>query len=343
VISAAGPVRPSDVERQEQADMTIGNHLRELHGLPAFDFPRPDSKGTELPEPDAVAWRIAVDSYDSDEEWEDAFARFTGAVDTARVRSLIVGSWSDAYDSGPEPVTAALLAAKDRLPALRALFLGDIVMEECEISWINQGDVTPLLDGFPALERFGVRGGQGLAFPAVTHTQLRSLTVETGGMPAQAVRGIAASDFPALEHLDLWLGTSEYGGDSEISDLAPFLAGTRLPRLRSLALRNSEIQDEIASAVASAPVVARLETLDLSMGVLTDEGATALLAGQPLTHLKSLDLHHNYLTEPVRERIKEALEPAGVHIDLSRDDADEEVDDDGDGDATVWRFVAVGE
>lgn len=322
--------------------MTIGNHLRELHGLSAFDFPRPDGKSTELPEPDAVAWRIAVDSYDSDENWEDAFARFTQAVDTTRVRSIIVGAWSDAYDSGPEPVISALLAAKDRLPALRALFLGDIVMEECEISWINQGDVTPLLDGFPELERFGVRGGQDLAFPAVTHANLRSLTVETGGMPVQAVRGIAAGDFPALEHLDLWLGTSEYGGDSEVTDLAPFLTGTRLPRLRSLALRNSEIQDEIASAVASAPVVARLETLDLSMGVLTDEGAAALLAGQPLTHLKTLDLHHNYLTEPVRERLKEALEPSGVHIDLDRDDADEEVDDD-DEDATVWRFVAVGE
>lgn len=322
--------------------MTIGNHMRELHGLPAFDFPGSKDKGTELPEPDAVAWRIAVGSYDSEESWEDAFARFTQAVDTTRVRALVVGAWSDVFESGPEPLIAALVAAKDRLPALRALFLGDIVMEECEISWINQGDVTPLLDGFPELEWFGVRGGQDLAFPAVTHACLRSLTVETGGMPVQAVRGIAASDLPALEHLDLWLGTSEYGGDSEITDLAPFLTGARLPRLRSLALRNSEIQDEIAAAVASAPVVARLETLDLSMGVLTDEGATALLTGQPLTHLKTLDLQHNYLTAPVKQRLQEALEPAGVQLDLDSGDAEEEADDDEE-DATVWRFVAVGE
>jgi hypothetical protein len=341
VFFAAGPVRPSNVECQEQADMTIGNHLRELDGLPAFYFPRSGDRTTELPEPGAVAWRIAVDAYDSDESWEAAFARFTQAVDTARVRAVIVGAWNDAYDNGPEAVISALLAAKDRLPALRALFLGDIVVEECEISWINQGDVTPLLDGFPELEWFGVRGGRGLAFPAVTHARLRSLTVQTGGMPARAVRGIAAGDFPALEHLDLWLGTSEYGGDSEIGDLAPFLTGARLPRLRSLALRNSEIQDEIAAAVASAPVVARLESLDLSMGVLTDEGATALLAGQPLTHLKTLDLHHNYFTEPVRERLTEALEAAGVHLDLNRDGADEE--DDEEDEDEIWRFVAVGE
>jgi hypothetical protein len=112
-----------------------------------------------------------------------------------------------------------------------------------------------------------------------------------------------------------------------------------LPRLRHLALRNSEMQDAVAAAVAAAPVVARLEVLDLSMGVLTDEGAGALLGGQPLTHLKKLDLHHHYLSEPFVERIRQTLEPAGVEVDLDRGDADEDTGDDG----TVWRYVAVGE
>ncbi|WNI14115.1 STM4015 family protein [Actinacidiphila sp. ITFR-21] len=319
--------------------MTIGHHLRKLGGLPAVDFVRFEAGQPGLPEPGAVAWRIAVESYDSEVKWEQAFARFTETVDTTLVRSLIVGSWSDPYEDGPQEVVAALLAARDRLPALRALFVGDIVVEECEISWIVQDDVTPLLDGFPLLETFGVRGGNGLRFPAVRHGRLRSLTVETGGLPAAAVRGIAASDFPALEHLDLWLGTSEYGGDGDLADLAPFLAGTRLPALRSLALRNSELQDAIAAAFAAAPVVARLENLDLSMGVLTDDGATALLGGQPLTHLKTLDLHHNYLSKALKDRLREALEPAGVELDVDADDADEEENEDG----SVWRFVAVGE
>ncbi|KAB1145049.1 leucine-rich repeat domain-containing protein [Streptomyces luteolifulvus] len=318
--------------------MTIGDHLHELYGLPAFTFPGPDAK-TELPEAGAVAWRITSDVYDADEEWEAAFARFCSAVDTTGVRALIVGAWQEAYDTDASSVIEALLAARDRLPALRSLFLGDIVMEECEISWINQTDVSGLLEGFPALEEFGVRGGSGLGFTAVSHKSLRKLEVETGGMPAEVVRGVAASELPALEHLDLWLGTPDYGGDSEAADLEPILSGTRLPSLRHLALRNSEMQDEVAAAVASAPVVARLEVLDLSMGVLSDEGAAALLAGQPLTHLKTLDLHHNYLSEPLKERIRDTLEPAGVVVDLDRDDADEDEDDDG----TVYRYVAVGE
>ncbi|WP_328444508.1 STM4015 family protein [Streptomyces sp. NBC_00386] len=322
--------------------MTINRHLEEFHGLPAFTFPDAADKSpraTSLPSPESVAWRIAVEAYESQEEWEDAFARFLAAVDTEQVRALIVGAWSDVYDSSPHAVIEALVAARDRLPALRALFLGDIVMEECEISWIVQGDVSPLLEAFPSLVEFGVRGGNGLVFPAVRHEQLRTLTIESGGLPAEAVRGIAASDLPALVGLDLWLGTSEYGGDADVADLEPFFAGTRLPGLTRLGLRNSEIQDAICTALASAPVVARLTHLDVSMGVLTDDGATALLSGQPLTHLEALDLHHNYLSAGVRTRLLETLEPAGVAVDADRDDADSDEEEDG----TVWRFVAVGE
>ncbi|GGW23537.1 STM4015 family protein [Streptomyces xantholiticus] len=300
--------------------MTISDHLQEWYGLPAFDFPDAEAQAASkaaLPAPESVAWRISVDSYDSEEEWHEAFARFTATVDTTQVRALIVGSWSEAYDSSPDDVIEALTGAKDRLPRLRGLFLGDITFEECEISWINQGEVTGLLDAFADLEEFGVRGGQELGFSAVKHERLRSLVVETGGLDAGVVRGIAASDLPALENLDLWLGTSWYGANADVSDLEPFLSGTRLPRLRHLALRNSEIQDEIAVAMAGAPVVARLEILDLSMGTLGDDGAEALLSGQPLTHLKKLDLHHHFMSETMVQRLSDALVPAGVELDVS--------------------------
>ncbi|MFD7626655.1 STM4015 family protein [Streptomyces sp. NPDC059851] len=318
--------------------MSHPRHLTDSYGLPVFTFPGPDDEDPTLPEPDAVAWRIASDTYDADESWTEAFARFTAAVDTTRVRAIVVGAWEDAYDNGPEEIIDALVAARDGLPALRALFLGDMESEECEISWITQGDVGPLLNNFPDLEEFGVRGGSGLVFQPVTHRRLRSLTVETGGMPARAVRNIAASALPALERLDLWLGTANYGGECELTDVEPIMAGDRLPSLRHLALRNSDIQDEIATAMASAPVVARLDTLDLSMGVLTDEGGTALLGGQPLTHLKKLDLHHNYLSAPLQQRFREVLEGAGVSLDVDRGHAYED-----EWSGRTWRFVAVGE
>ncbi|MFD7319805.1 STM4015 family protein [Streptomyces sp. NPDC059875] len=319
--------------------MTISGYLQELNGLPTFDFPDRDST-VELPDAASVAWRVSAPTYSEpgDEQWEQLFARFLADVDTARVRALVVGGWDEAYETSSAEIVAALVAAKDRLPALEAVFLGDMGFEDCEISWIQQSDVTPLLAAYPGLREFGVRGGSELAFPAIRHAGLRTLVVESGGLGAEVVRGIAGSDLPALEDLELWLGTDEYGGDSSLADLEPLLAGTRLPALRRLALRNSVLQDEIAAAVAGAPVVARLDRLDLSMGTLTDEGAEALLVGQPLTHLSHLDLSHHYLSEKMSERIVDALTPYGVTVDV--DDA-QEAEDDGDGE--IYRYVAVAE
>ncbi|MEU3556555.1 STM4015 family protein [Streptomyces fragilis] len=317
--------------------MTVNQHLDELYGLPSFTFPEAGQAG-DLPEPETVAWRLSVDVYDPDEQWPQVFARFARAVDLTRVRALIVGAWGEAYERSSKEVVEAMVAARDRLPSLRALFLGDMTYEESEISWITQSDVTPLLENFPGLRWFGVRGGNGLVFPPVRHESLETLVVESGGLGAEVVRGIAASDFPALENLDLWLGSDWYGGDAEPGDLERILAGTRLPSLRYLALRNSVIQDRIAEALAGAPVVARLDVLDLSMGTLSDEGAAALLAGQPLTHLRRLDLHHHYLGEELRSRLREALEPAGVELDL--DDAGAESDED---EGEIHRYIAVAE
>jgi hypothetical protein len=323
--------------------MGIYDHLRDLHGLPAFDFPGPNAEPTDLPAPDAVAWRIssAIDEdsdewgpEDWDDEWEAAFARFCSAVDTTRVRALIVGSWPEPWESSPDAAVSELLAARDRLRGLRALFLGDMTAYQCEISWIGQCDVTSLLSGFPDLEEFGVRGGAGLEFQAIRHDALRSLTVQSGGLDSGVVNGISSAELPALERLELWLGEPGHGGTCTVGNVIMFLHGTRRPRLRHLALRNSEFQDDIAAEVASASVVPRLEVLDLSMGTLGDEGATALLNGQPLTHLAKLDLHHHYISEPRQQRLRQALEPAGVTVNLDEGHASEDRDN---------RYVAVGE
>ncbi|MGW3950743.1 STM4015 family protein [Streptomyces sp. NPDC004752] len=324
---------------------TQDRHLEELAGLPAFTFPG-SGETTTPAEPDAVAWRIGHERGTSSGGWADEFDRFCTEVDIARVRALIVGSWDDVEDTDPSEVIEALLAVRDRLPALRSVFLGDITDKECKLSRISQTDVTPLLAGFPALEEFGVRAGEGISlgetlklrFPALRHDALRKLTVQSSGLPADVVRGVGTSELPVLEHLELWLGGSDDGADGTAADLEPILSGARLPRLRHLALRNSEIQDEVAAAVASAPLTARLQVLDLSMGTLSDEGAAALLGGRPLTHLKKLDLHHNFLSEPLRQRIRQALEPAGVEVDVDQADAEwYEV-----GDGTVLPQISVG-
>ncbi|WP_433406018.1 STM4015 family protein [Streptomyces sp. CA-146814] len=294
-------------------------HLQAFGGLPAVDFQHQDDPA-DRPAAGDVAWRISVEPYgddDRDRPWADEFADFLRAVDPAGVKSLIIGQWGEAYEDNSSVPIGLVIAAADRLTSLEAVFVGDLEAEQAEITWIEQSDVTALLAAFPALTEFGVRGGTGLVFPPAKHERLRSLTIQAGGLPVQVVRGVLDSELPALERLDLWLGVSAYEGDTEVADLAPLLSGTRFPRLHHLGLRNSEVQNEIAAALASAPVVARLRTLDLSNGTLGDEGAAALLEGQPLTHLDVLDLHHHFLTEAMEQRVRSALEPHGVRVDLS--------------------------
>lgn len=312
------------------------DHVQHLNGLPALTFPQ-FTHSARLPAAGAAAWRIELEDRDGDEASDVYWERFLTAMPAEDVRALIIGyPWYTEHGLGS--MTEEITEASSRLVHLEALFLGDIVSEQSELSWMEQSDVAPVLEAYPRLRELAVRGSSGLAFPAVRHEALRTLRFECGGLPAEVVRGVLDSDLPALEHLELWLGDEYYGCDTTLEDLAPLLDGTRFPALRHLGLQNSTFQDDIAAAVAHAPVVARLESLSLSLGTLGDTGAEALLNGQPLTHLRSLDLHHHFLSDAMMLRIWEALEPAGVRVDLSgREDADEDEDDDG------GRYVAAAE
>lgn len=323
--------------------MGVYQHLEEYVGLPVVTFNeetglddeteeddgRGSGPGEELPPAGEAAWYVGT-SFE-EEPFGDTFARFLRVVDTAEVTALIIGYWGASYDDNVADPVALLSDAAASFPKLKALFLGDITGEESEISWIEHSGISPLFAAFPGLERFEVRGGGGLVLDPIKSETLRVLRFESGGLPARVVRAVGASELPGLEHLDLWLGEENYDGDATVADLAPLLGGDRLPALRHLGLEDSEIQDEIAAAVAGAPVVARLESLSLAMGVLTDQGAEALLSGQPLTHLRRLDLHHHFLSDAMVERVKAAL--PGVEVDLN----DQEK---ADGD---WHYIAVSE
>ncbi|MGW4229884.1 STM4015 family protein [Streptomyces sp. NPDC004980] len=322
--------------------MTI-EHPDAFHGLTVLTLPVPgeDPVPGGLPAADSVAWRLECG-------WKgltfpDLWQHFLGSVDPTRVRALMIGPWWQEDYTPFAPVVERIVADAHRFPALRALFLADVVGEECEVSWLEMCDITPLIDAFPLLEELTVRGcgdsgpeEEKLRLRPVRHQSLKSLRFESGGLPGHVVRAVGASELPALERLELWLGVDWYGGDTTVDDMRPVLSGAAFPRLRHLGLQNSDIQDEIATAVASAPVVAQLESLSLAMGTLGDEGAQALLDGQPLTHLTSLDLHHHYLTGPLVSRIQDLCDRAGVKVDLEEADDWDPTDDEP-------RYVAVSE
>jgi len=305
--------------------MSLDEYVTEFAGLPVVSF----EPGMDLPtDPNAVAWRVAGDWDTSTEEFTGLVEQLLETVEPADIRALIVGEWG--LESFDDMAPIGLLAGlAPRLTGLRALFVGEMTREDRVLAGIRHGDITPLLAGYPRLEVLRLRGGDELKLTPTRLPVLRELTLEACGLPGVAVRAVGDCDFLALEHLELWIGHDDWGGDVALADLTSILGGSRLPALRHLGLRNSVIADEVAAALASAPVVTRLEALDLSLGNLSDAGAAALLAGQSLTHLRRLDLRHHYLSEAMSARLTTAL--AGVEVDLS-----DRAEADGD-----RRYVAV--
>jgi hypothetical protein len=284
--------------------------------------------GEPAPFADGVVYRLAVE--DGDGTMVALLERFLAATEPARLQALILGAWDDAYENGPDPALELLCRRAADLPALRALFVGDMTFEECEISWIHQADYAGVLSAFPQLELLKIRGAEDLALPVgLEHAGLRELVIECGGLPRSVLASLATAELPALERLELWRGTDEYGFDGSLDDVRATVDALRSPRLREHALRDASIADEVAAWLAGEPWVALLQSLDLSHGTLGDTGAQALLVSPHARAVARLDLSHHYISEPVQERLRAAL--PGVVLD------DPQEEDDG------YRFVAVGE
>lgn len=303
--------------------MTISAHVETFAGKPAKDY----DSGKKITI--ANVYRLALD-YGADKSFPELLDEFLTTYGKSGPDALIVGSWGESQQGGAEMIHA-LVGAKDRMPNLKALFIGDITFEECEMSWINYGDVSELLPAYPELAEFRIRGTNSLDFGDVSHANLKSLAVESGGMASELIEQILGFDLPNLAHLELWLGDSGYGGIEDVEVLQPLLDGKPFPKLKSLGLRNSRIADDVAKAVAKSKLLDRLQMLDLSLGNMGDDGAKALLAQPKIKSLLSLDLHHHYFSDKTIAK----LEALGIPVDLSEaEDSDTDPED---------RYITVGE
>lgn len=280
---------------------------------------------------DKRVFAVGLTYDDADEEFGKRLDALLAEPKLGELRALVVGQWwGEVCEAGPQVLLDKLSAKADKLTSLVGLMVGDVIQEECEISWIHQCDYGPLLKALPKLEHLTVRGGEGLRFTKLAHKALRSLTVQTGGLPAACVQDIAKADLPELRTLVLWLGDENYGGDSTVEDLAGILDGKRFPKLEHLGLQDSPQADAIAAAVAKSPIVRRLKGLDLSMGTLSDQGGQALLDSPAIRGLKYLNLRHHYMSAKMTKQ----LGALGIEVNVGeRQEAEDEED----------RFVEVAE
>lgn len=278
-----------------------------------------------------VKLSIGYDEYEEGKRMEAEIERLGSSPEAATLTSLTIGDWGQAYENSSEDVVQALVKYSASFPALRKLFIGEMGYEECEISWINQSDLSPLFPAYPQLQSLTVQGGTDLRLSSLQHDKLEELIIITGGLGKNVLADIATANLPNLQKLELYLGVDNYGFDGGLEDLLPLIEPDKFPKLTYLGLKNSEIEDEIAAALADAPILDQLETLDLSLGTLSDTGAEALLASERIKGLKLLNLSHHYMTDEMVKRWKDS----GLPVDVSDKQQGDEEDD--------WRYPSITE
>ncbi len=289
----------------------------EFHGQPVVDFNTADDWADA-----ATVYRLR-EEYDDELKIGERLETLLAQPDAKLLTGLIIGAWSEAQEGGEaDAIVTALIEAAPRLPNLRHLFMGEITYEECEISWINQTDITPLLAAYPQLKSLRVRGGTSLSFSPLRHTALEELAIETGGLPKSALRQIFQLELPALTHLELLLGEENYGFDGSVQDLQPLLTGKLFPKLKFLGLMNSAIADDIAAVIVNSPLVERIEVLDLSLGNMTAEGVNSLHGLAECKNLKTLNISHHFAAPEVVEKRRTVL-PCEVVADDPQEAEDE--------------------
>lgn len=309
--------------------MGFYEHAAELNGKKVVEF----TSGQPLPDPAIHVPAIRIE-YDSTVSSLELLMEVLQDPKSDQLTGLVLGMWEpEVMEEPPVELLEALFAAAPRLPHVDAIFFGDITGEENEVSWIVQGDLSAIWEAFPKLQVLKVRGSNELTLGNIAHANLRELVIQSGGLPSSVVNEISNSQLPALEHLELFLGTEDYGWDGTADTLSKIVSGELFPKLSYLGLRNSVVANEIAELVANSPILDRIDVLDLSLGTMTDEGGNALLASEKIKSVKKLLLNHHFMSTEVTEK----LSALPMDVDVSDVQVADTYGDE------VYRYTAISE
>lgn len=240
------------------------------------------------------------------------------------LEEIVIGSWGDSWEGSAQDILDAMVEHKEKFSHIKSLFVGDMDFEECEVSWIIQGNYEKLLEAMPQLEKLVIKGSTDLELGKMELEHLESLEIICGGLPVEVIQSVRDAKLPALRSLRLYIGIEDYGFSGDIDDIKDLLEKSDFPKLESLAICDSEIQDEITEVVLQSKYMKQIKRLELSMGSLTDQGGQKLLDQLPgFPNIQELDVHYHYLSDDMMEK----LEKLPMDVDVEEQNEPDEWDD----------------
>ena len=232
----------------------------------------------------------------------------------AKIKELIIGCWGEAWEESCQPIIDGIIENKEKFSHIKRLFIGDMDFEDCEVSWIIQGDYSRLWEALPDLKEICIKGSTDLELGKIEHENLESLEIICGGLPSDIIEQITKAKLPNLKKLNLYLGSEDYGFDADKDTVEKLLSDSNFPKLEYLGLNDSEVQDEVVELIADSKYIGQISTLDLSNGTLSDEGGEILLETlSKYPNIKVVDLHYHYLSDKMMKKLQEL--PISINLD----------------------------
>ena len=128
---------------------------------------------------------------------------------------LVIGDWGNSWEDGCQKILDGIVEQAERFSHIESLFIGDMDYEECEVSWIIQGDYSRLWAAMPQLKELTIKGSIDLELGEICHEGLESLTIICGGLSRSVLRSIQDAKLPGLKKLLLYIGVEAYGFDGD--------------------------------------------------------------------------------------------------------------------------------
>lgn len=274
---------------------------------------------------------------DEDKSANDLFHEMLKDDQLKDLEKIVIGNWGESWEESCQAIIDGIVEHKIQFEHIKGLFIGDMDYEECEVSWIIQGNYEKLWGALPNLKELTIKGSTELKLGTIKHHNLESLEIICGGLPKDIINQIKEAKLPNLKKLNLYLGSDDYGFDGDEEIIKELLEHSDFPKLEYLGLNDSEIQDEVTEVVLQSKYMNQISTLDLSNGTLTDKGGELLLKTIPnFPNIKTLDLHFHYLSDDMMKKLRNL----SVEIDLEEQNEEDDYDDD---DGVIYRYAMLTE
>lgn len=260
--------------------------------------------------------------YEEGKNIQDLVDTILSDKELPQLEEVVIGDWGGPFEESCQKIIDAIIANKEKFSHIKSLFIGDMDFEECEVSWIIQGNYNGLLQALPNLEILTIKGSTDLSLGKLESKNLKKLEIICGGLPKSVLEEIQNSELPQLGELNLYLGVEEYGNEIDPAGLEIFLSKKNFPNLKYLGLNDCDWQDKVVEIVCKSAYMKQLEVLDFSNGVLTDKGGEIILNTIPqYENIKKVDLHYHYMSDKMMKKLKKL----SCEVDVSEEnDPDDE-------------------